>query len=111
MVSFNFPDPPKSSIGKTSHFPEKTLEQQLIDFLFPKSGPQDKAAKAYGASEGDRIALGRFPEHVQQQLIRLCDAAPVIARDLIRLAIDVYDCGVDDGRTEEYDIDDTPFEV
>lgn len=78
----------------------RSLEQRLIEYLFPKSGPQDAAAKAYGVSEGDRIALSHLPEHVQQQLIRLCDANPVCAVDLIRLSIDIYDHGRDEAFLE-----------
>lgn len=83
--------------------PERTLEQALIEYLFPKKGPQERELKAYGATDIQRAIVARLPERMQQQLVRLCDANPLCALDLITFAIDISDHSFDEGRSEGYD--------
>lgn len=86
---------------------DRTLEQRLLEYLFPKQGPQDQALQSHGVPASDRALLQRIPADLQQQLVRICDAVPVIARDLARLVVDVssdsYDSGFDKGHDEGYD--------
>lgn len=83
----------------------RTLEQALIEYLFPKSGPQDKALKGYGADEMTRHLVSRLNPPLQQQLIRLCDVSPALALDLIHFVIAVadecFEAGRDDAMNRE----------
>lgn len=83
----------------------RTLEQALIEYLFPKNGPQDHALKSYGADELTRHLVSRLPNNLQHQLIRLCDVSPVMALDLIHLVLQVadecFEAGRDDAMNRE----------
>ncbi|HEV2174239.1 MAG TPA: hypothetical protein VGR71_11765 [Nitrospira sp.] len=79
----------------------RTLEQRLIERLFPQDPPKT-FAEAYGATAGDRIALSRLSSDVRNQLMRLCDTNPVGAADLIQLAVDIYNEGYDEGRDDGF---------
>lgn len=81
----------------------RTLEQALVEYLLPTKGPQDGTLKSYGADEIQRMIVSRLPEHLQQQLVRLCDANPVCARDLIQFTIDVSDEAFETERDDAMD--------
>ena len=92
---------------------DRTLEQRLLDYLFPKPGPQETALRKHGADKWDIAQIAGLPEEVKKQLVRVCDAAPIIAPDLVRLVVEAtaygeekgfnggYEAGDRDGRENE----------
>lgn len=81
----------------------RTLEQRILAYLFPKQGPQDKSLQAHGAEKLDRINIGVLPESMQAQLVHLCDLSPTTAPDLVRFVSQAVYYGREAGHDEGYD--------
>ena len=61
---------------------------------------QDVPAERYTDNLSDRMSLHALPEELLVRLERFCDLSPASAADLIRLAVELVDAGVDIGREE-----------